>query len=92
MSFPIHSVNPNLFSVPYSAPLSLLCVPPSVSSPAQPQPGHFTSLLSVLPQLELVCSWIVGVSVPCRFQQPCKPLISLSRHRFLQGSNKILQV
>lgn len=30
------SVNPNLFGVPYSAPLSP--VPPSASSPAQPQP------------------------------------------------------
>lgn len=82
-----HSVNPNLFSVPYSALLSSLCVPPS-TAPARP------SYIPLLCPAPVVCSWIMGVSVPCRFQPPCQTLLSsLSRgHRFLQGSDKILHL
>lgn len=78
------SVNPNLFGVPYSAPLSPLRVSPTASSPVQPQTGHFTSLLSVL--IRWFTVWIAGLSVRRRFCQPCEAFLVSRGHRFLQGS------
>lgn len=85
MSFPTHTVLTPICSVCLIQPL---CPPlcPTQHSPSQAI-SHPSSL-SCSSGLQL------DVSVPCRFQQPCKTLLnSLSRgHRFLQGSDKILQV
>lgn len=53
-SFPTHTVLTPICSVCLTQPFC----PPSLSHPAQPQPGHFTSLLSVLLQWFAVGSWV----------------------------------